>query len=113
MPDYTVDNLKVVVGDQYPARGMRCPNSFFLKNNSWDDYSYRTTYQLYYFDREKSLVEVGNIKVAKKNLGEKERALKNGVIEKLTEEFFSLGQDKSFYKELRKLPDSIGKIFLT
>ncbi|KHT51230.1 AAA family ATPase [Vibrio sinaloensis] len=113
MPDYTVDNLKVVVGDQYPARGMRYPNSFFLKNNSWDDYSYRTTYQLYYFDREKSLVEVGNIKVAKKNLGEKERALKNGVIEKLTEEFFSLGQDKSFYKELRKLPDSIGKIFLT
>ncbi|EKO3782563.1 AAA family ATPase [Vibrio harveyi] len=112
MSHIELNNPKVIVGEQYPSRGMRIPNSFFLKNNSWNDFNYLTTYQLYYFDSNKSLVEIGNIKIAKGSLKSKERPFANGVIDCITDDYFSLGQDKSFYIGLRDLPEGIGESFL-
>ncbi|WP_139685075.1 AAA family ATPase [Vibrio tasmaniensis] len=101
------------VGSSIPDFTQRCKNSFFLKNNSWDDYSYRTTYELYFIGEDKSYQIIGHVKVAKKGLTEGERPLQNGKLEALDGNYFSLGQDKEFYTNLRSLSTNYGSLFLS
>lgn len=105
--------LKIYVGDNAPPIKERIKKSFYLENSSWDDYSYRTSYNLYYIDKDKELENIGGIKIAKEKLEHLVRPLSNGYIEGGIEEFFSLGQDKSFYSALRKLPNNLGSQFLS
>ncbi|MFM2620889.1 AAA family ATPase [Vibrio owensii] len=101
------------VGSSIPDYQRRYKNSFFLKNNSWDDYSYRTTYELYFINEDKNYHKIGHVKVAKKGLSEGERPLSDGKLEVLDCNYFSLGQDKEFYEELRGLPKNYGGLFLS
>lgn len=100
------------MGNNFPSKEIRVSSSFFLKNNLWDDYSYVTNYQLYFIDENKEVNEIGYIKIGKKELSYKERPFSNGVIEEVSDDYFSLGQDKSYYLSLRKLPNNLGEYFL-
>ncbi len=104
--------LMVYVGDVPPATTARLKESFFLKNNSWNDYSYVTTYKLFYIDKKKSLLEIGTVKIAKSDLKHLERPLAKGYIEELSDKYFSLGQDESYYSALRELPNKGGERIL-
>ncbi|WP_434529153.1 ATP-dependent nuclease [Vibrio sp. K4] len=108
-----IDDLQCLVGGSIPNASQRIKNSFFLKNNSWDDYSYRTTYELYFIDSEKKSIEIGFVKISRKNLEEKERPLENGILEPLDNNYFSLGQEETFYERLRDLPDNYGSLLLS
>ncbi|QDO82407.1 ATP-binding protein [Shewanella psychropiezotolerans] len=103
--------LNIYVGDAAPARTARLKESFFLKNNTWNDYSYKTTYTLFYIDKEKALSEIGTVKIAKPDLKHLERPLENGNV-KISDNNFSLGQDESYYSNLRGLPNKDGKKLL-
>ncbi|MEZ9200795.1 AAA family ATPase [Vibrio splendidus] len=107
-----MEALKVYVGDVAPASIARLAESFFLRNSSWDDYSYETTYTLFYIDKEKELLEIGTVKIAKSDLKHYERPLANGYVEELSGKYFSLGQDKSYYSALRELPNKVGESLL-
>ena len=104
--------VNIYVGDVAPAKTVRIKESFFLKNNNWDDYSYRTTYMLFYIDKEKELLEVGTVKIAKSDLEHFQRPLANGNVKETLGEYFSLGQDESYYSTLRELPNKCGEVLL-
>jgi predicted ATPase len=104
--------LNVYVGDDAPARAAMHKESFFLRNRTWDDYSYETTYKLFYIDKEKELLEIGTVKIAKSDLKHYERPLDNGYIKESLGKYFSLGQDESYYSALRELPNKGGERLL-
>lgn len=64
---------------------------------SWDDYSYKTSHNMYYYDINGDEIDLGMIKI-----------LENGALdcnlpdqfEKLEDRFFSLGQNIEFYEKL-------------
>ncbi|PMH28176.1 hypothetical protein BCU71_06290 [Vibrio lentus] len=105
--------IKVYVGDNAPSTMARFKESFFLKNSAWDDYSYVTTYTLYYIDKDKSLLEIGTVKIAKSDLKHLKRPLTNGYVKDISADYFSLGQDDSYYSALRDLPKRMGEKFLS
>ncbi|EPJ48298.1 MAG: hypothetical protein OFPII_06670 [Osedax symbiont Rs1] len=104
--------LNIYVGDVALGKTIRLKRSFFLKNRTWDDYSYETTYTLFYIDKEKELLEIGTVKIAKSDLKHLQRPLENGYIKKTLGEYFSLGQDESYYSTLRELPNNVGERLL-
>lgn len=104
--------LNIYVGNVAPAKTDRLEKSFFLKNYTWDDYSYETTYILFYIDKEKVLWEIGSVKIATSDLKHHERPFLDGYIKDISDKYFSLGQDKSYYSSLRELPNEAGKRLL-
>lgn len=94
-------------------------NVVYLIYDYWDDYSYCTTFNAYY-KRTKvdDLRKIGEVKIACKSLSSKVEANKsrNGypsyeikeliskdLFDGLEEEFFSLGQDISYYKNINDI----------
>lgn len=90
----------------------------YLIYNNWDDYSYCTTFTAYFKTKsELRLIELGIVKIGCLSLHEKVNAGKsiNGyssysikelipsnIFFKLDEDFFSLGQDIDYYKNVNK-----------
>lgn len=80
-----------------------------LEKDRWDDFGFRTTFQLRIIDAEGRQHEVGSVKIA--DLGMMERD-SGGVsmpqrFTSLNDTFFSLGQDDTYYERLRQLGDGI------
>ena len=91
-----------------------------LVEDRWDDWGkYRTQFYLYVFDRKGQRHEVGSVKIGQMGLkpasGSEERPGKKRApkvprsFQALDEDFFSLGQDESYYETLAKLGDSLRK----
>ncbi|EKO3516611.1 ATP-binding protein [Vibrio fluvialis] len=76
----------------------------FLESNGWDDYSYKSTFELYFYNglREEY---IGEVKII-------DDEVDYGYVEiqtsenKLKSNFCSLGQTKDYYRNLKKLSDS-------
>lgn len=81
------------------SRGAVAPNHAALVRDNWDDYSFKTTFDLYCHNGTRA-VHVGAVKIAR-------RGMTSGRVElpdtftHLGEEFFSLGVDESYYATLR------------
>lgn len=77
----------------------------YLKTDGWDDYSFRTSFMLHYFDENSEEHKVGFLKIGFK--GQKEGQTTSGVMppifESLDDNFFSLGQTEDFYQAIFKL----------
>jgi predicted ATPase len=71
-----------------------------LVSSDWDDYSYKTSYNLYYYNSNNQELDIGLTKI-----------LENGSFisnipnefEQLGDKFFSLGQEIEFYEKLKEL----------
>ncbi|SHI31479.1 AAA family ATPase [Clostridium intestinale] len=90
----------------------------YLVYSYWDDYKYCTTFTAYYkYDSKKEAVEIGTVKIGCKSLATKVTAntSSNGYpsysvkelistksFTKLSNEFFSLGQDIQYYKNINE-----------
>lgn len=76
-------------------------NTIFLVPDNWDDYGYKTLFQLVFFDRDGVRHLLGSIKIGfcGQESGWTNDALGNSL-DKLPNKFFSLGQDADFYKNL-------------
>lgn len=79
-------------------------NTMYLKPTTWDDYGIKTCFIATYVDEDGSLIELGMLKIAKRNLSDgcTKDYLENEFT-KLNEDFFSLWQSAESYKMIYDL----------
>lgn len=77
---------------------------FHLQENDWDDYGFTTSYELTYYDDAADPHVIGYVKIGQFKMTTKQR--RPNIPEdfyQLDQDFFSLGQDISYYKNLLEL----------
>ncbi|WP_343240030.1 ATP-binding protein [Streptomyces sp. SID12488] len=81
----------------------------YLVMDNWDDwFRYSTLYHLYYCDERGDVEQIGQVKIGQFNMATDQRAPDlPTTFEQLSDDFFSLGQDDSYYRSLNKLGDSV------
>lgn len=86
-----------------PYSGAR--SQAFLLADNWNDwFKYQTLYSLIYFDRSGTRRDIGGVKIGQFGMGENQsRPNIPEEFDELGEEFFSLGQDDSYYENLNEL----------
>ena len=74
--------------------------------NNWDDYSYKTTFEAKYIDKEGRNIDLGTIKIGKNDLdsGWVDEYLENSFVE-LPSDFFSLWQSAESYQKVREIEE--------
>lgn len=86
--------------------GHRCPQQAnspaFLEYDNWDDFSYKTLFNLIVFDEQGNKFDIGNVKIAfmGQSGGRTFDKLMGNLEVRLPESFYSLGQDADYYKNL-------------
>ena len=100
-------NFRVV---DYFERWTCAPGTFTLVRDNWDDYHFKTTFELRYCTPGGTEVEVGIVKIGEVGLTPETTRpqLPSGPFGRLPENFFSLGQEREYYENLAKLrPQSL------
>ncbi|MTC55279.1 MULTISPECIES: AAA family ATPase [Providencia] len=93
--------------------GSRCPtqeaNCAYLITDNWDDwFEFSTMYTLVYIDSSSSIRNIGSTKIGQLNMEKgQDRPKIPKVFNQLDEQFFSVGQDDSFYEALNDLGEGI------
>ncbi|OLS34184.1 hypothetical protein BTR22_19030 [Alkalihalophilus pseudofirmus] len=90
-----------------------CPSEprsqFYLIKDNWDDwFEYNTLYNLYYIDEKGKTNYIGGVKIGQFGMIEGQK--RPGIPEEfntLSKDFFSLGQDVSYYERLNNLGEDI------
>lgn len=106
-------NFIVLSGNAYiPTSGL---DTAYLNIDNWNDYSFVTSFDLTIFDESGIKYEIGKVKIGFKGqtteistyttLGE--------AFSLLNDQYFSLGTDVDYYKNLSKLPPDLRKRILT
>lgn len=88
------NDIKFLCNVRYPVSPSLC-----LWGNNWDDYGYKTTFELYYHDKVYNEIYIGSVKILNSN-----EHKTNNIIPKMFYElpkgFYSLGQSINFYTKL-------------
>lgn len=81
----------------------------FLFNDDWDDwFKYETKFWLVYVDKEGKQHGIGSLKIGQFEMGlGQKRPILDRKFNRLNEIFFSLGQDDSYYEDLKNLGDNV------
>jgi predicted ATPase len=87
----------------------------YLISDNWDDYSeFSTLFKLFIFDGKGTKHDIGAVKIGQFQMQESQyRPVIQPTFTQLNSSFFSLGQDESYYFNLRSLGDEIMKEILT
>lgn len=75
----------------------------YLVADSWDDYGYKCSYRLTYFDENGNEANAGIVKIGKSAM-ELGRLGLPETFSELPNDFFSLGQEQGYYETLAELP---------
>lgn len=75
------------------------PSFALAHNNGWNDYGYETSFHLFYYDAQKNFHSLGDVKILEESQ-EEETSIPDDFIN-LDDNFFSLGQDFEYYKNLK------------
>ncbi|MGW4897595.1 AAA family ATPase [Kitasatospora sp. NPDC004240] len=81
----------------------------WLVHDGWDDWGYRTLFNLVVDMPEGHRHEIGYVKIAQNPMPPGGRVQLPNRFGSLPDGYFSLGQDESYYTGLRALPDSLGE----
>ena len=73
---------------------------FFLESIIWDDYGHKTSFKLHYIDQDGKNLSVGKVKICKKNENKTLDVIPMSFLS-LDSNYCSLGQDKSYYSNLK------------
>ena len=74
--------------------------------SSWDDYSFKTSFEAKYIDRDGVNIDLGTIKIGKKQMESgRIREHLNSPFTELTAEFFSLWQSAVSYQKVREIEE--------
>jgi len=84
-----------------------------LFRSDCDDYGYRTTFTLKVYLDEKRIIEAGNVKIIRTGQTEGYTKIDESEFYNENKDFYSLGQDADYYKELYKLGRHIYDPLLT
>lgn len=83
------------------------PNTCYLKIDGWDDYTFKTLFNLHYADPTGEVKRLGSLKILKKGMtggAERVELPNDSHFKKLDKNYCSLGQEQSYYEELMSLP---------
>lgn len=98
-------------------RGFRIPDTsnltVYLTLDNWNDFSYRTLYQITLFDENSIKHDLGYIKIANFGQTTDERIELEERFEELDDRFFSLGQSSEYYETIQSLNVELKELFLT
>jgi predicted ATPase len=84
-----------------PDRGL---NVFTLKEDSWDDHHFKTTFHLFRGLGDEDPADLGIVKIAQFGMGpESGRTTLSRSFKALSAQFFSLGQDREYYDKIHSL----------
>lgn len=83
------------------------PGICYLKDDNWDDFGFRTLFELGIVTPDGILHEVGGVKIAQRGL-QGGRVKIPDEFEVLDQDFCSLGQDQNYYEQLGALPNGLG-----
>lgn len=98
--------FEVVGAGQWPSSKI---NTFTLVRDRWDDFRFRTTFQLHYRDQDDNATEIGTVKIAQFGMGDGGASTKlDSFFQRLSSSYFSLGQDREYYENLQKLSKGLG-----
>ncbi|WP_410676966.1 hypothetical protein [Amycolatopsis sp. cmx-4-68] len=78
------------------------PRQCFLVKDNWDDFHFKTTFVLLYSDGTE-IHRAGQVKIGRFGMRAYERTTLADQFESVDGEFFSLGQDDTYYETLRSL----------
>jgi len=84
---------------------------FVLTPGNWDDYSFRTSFYVYYFDPSGVKLDVGTVKIGFQ--GQQHGRTKDFIerdFQALSPGWFSLGQDVEYYKRINEILSSDEKV---
>ena len=103
-----------LTNDTWPPKDGEFCSSIVLYYDNWNDYSYRTSFVMCYCDADGMVREVGNVKiyywqndeVRTNQYSEHTKSSLGDHIESLSASYCSLGQELSYYKNL-KAPQKI------
>lgn len=79
------------------------PGQAFLVRDDWDDYSFKTTFQLLCVDPRGEIREIGGVKIGRFGMAAPARTPLPDDFETLDGSFFSLGLRDTYYERLREL----------
>ena len=98
----TLSFQKIPRGRYFPSPGRK--GTVYLRVDNWDDYSFKTMFYLAFCDETGETREIGNVKIG--YVGQPQGYVHDLVpeeFEQLAENFFSLGQDSDYYKNIKEL----------
>jgi predicted ATPase len=86
----------------------------YLKIDLWNDHSFVTRFDLYYRDHAGDQTHIGAVKIGSKGqtIEESTHSTLQSEFPHLGNNYFSLGQDIQFYRNIAKLPRSVGSQIL-
>lgn len=87
--------------------------SVYLRADNWNDYSYRTLYEIILFDENGNKHNLGHIKIANFGQTTESRIELPGQFESLNESYFSLGQSPEYYQTIQSLSTPLKTLFLS
>ncbi|MGE5437733.1 MAG: AAA family ATPase [Syntrophothermus sp.] len=92
----------------------KAPNNAYLLIDDWDDYfEFSTLYKLFIIDVKGITHNIGGLKIGQFNMVTDQRKPSIPIaFNSLSKEFFSVGQDDSYYQELNNLGEENRKIIL-
>jgi ABC-type cobalamin/Fe3+-siderophores transport system ATPase subunit len=99
----------VIPAKQRPPMGSA---GIFLERNNWDDYSFRTLFQMYYSADGNQYISIGSVKIAHLGMNDGGITPIPDRFEELPHTYFSLGQDVSYYEALKALGTDIREAVL-
>lgn len=83
-----------------PDSGRYCA---FLGTDNWDDFHFKTTFRLHVYDKKGLRHDFGQVKIARFGMGDEGRTVLQPTFTRLSNDFFSLGQDEGYYRKLALL----------
>ena len=75
---------------------------FLLESSMWDDYGHKTSFVLSYVGQEGNRLKVGNVKICKKNVDKTLDDIPSSFLS-LDSNYCSLGQEPSYYSEIKRI----------
>jgi len=87
------------------SRNLASADQCFLISDSWDDFSYKTTFQLVYFDNTGERHDIGSVKIMQRGMTHGRVPVEQNF-DALVDDYASLGQDQSYYENLVALEEN-------
>jgi predicted ATPase len=78
----------------------------FLIRDNWDDYGFKTTFSLIYFDKDGERIDIGEVKIMQSGMTSGYTPVE-GVFDVLPSDYGSLGQSQDYYETLLQLDEDI------
>lgn len=92
---------------------MRDRNTCYLIRSTWDDFSFKASFELVYLDEDKEEHSFGTVKIIKEDQERGQTPMPDSPFTNLDESYCSLGNGQDYYEEMMNLPEAVRIDILT